>query len=281
MTISVNSLPPLSIPLTDDSGRMAPVWHEFFRQFVASTINGTISGEASSTTVAAGAGLVDVGSSVGEVILNVGTGQGITVNANDVNVDIHNQMSIPAELDDEILVADTTDNNLIKKTTIRSIASLSGAGAGGSPSQIQYNNSGLFEGDSGFTTDGAGTVSISTSLTIAAGTSIVGGAVDIIRFDGLSGAQSPRIQSDGAGGFSFYSGVSGSDTGSLYFKPSGPPWVTWAFNTSSISMANLTGMQFFGQMPVCRALMQNITANTVQTQGNSALTGDYNNIITV
>src|ERR1043165_5731674 len=122
MTLSVNNIPSINLPLTDKQGRISPVWHEFFRSFVAASVDGTISEASNTTNVAAGAGLT--GGGVGSVTLNVGAGSGIAVNADDVSVDIIDQTRVQAALDDEIMIADVSDNNNIRKARVRDITTL-------------------------------------------------------------------------------------------------------------------------------------------------------------
>lgn len=269
------TLPSINIPFTDRQGRMSPIWYEFLRSFVAASIDGTIATDDDNANISAGPGLTDTNS-----IFAVGAGPGIAVNDNDVSVDIVSQTSVQTSLEDEVMIADRSDNYTLRKTTVRSIAELAGATPGGLNSHVQYNANGIFSGHSGFTYDGAGGVYASASLTVG-GTSITEGAVEIIRFDGQTSATAPRLQTDGGGGFILHSGIAGSDTGSVHFRSSGPPWISWTFNTGSISMANNEGVAFSGTLPLRRSLQTNITANTTQAQGDSALTRDYNNVTTV
>lgn len=156
--------------MTDKNGRMHPIWYEFLRSFVATTESVTGASVAvTQDSIVAGAGLVKSTDedAPNDVILNVGAGSGITVNANDVNIDISNQADVQATLGDELLISDVSDNNNIRKTQISDIVDLvEGAVPGGSDTQIQYNDGGTFGGDSGFTTDGAGSVDITGDLDV-------------------------------------------------------------------------------------------------------------------
>lgn len=160
MTINI---PSINVPLTDSRGRISPIWHEFLRSFVATSVDGTISAENVTGTVTAGNGLI--GGGVGDVTIAVGAGSGLAVNANDVSVDIAGQTHVQAVLDDEVMIADISDNNAIRKVTVRDIAVL-GAIPGGINTEIQFNSDGIFEGDSGFTTDGAGSLNIVGDLDV-------------------------------------------------------------------------------------------------------------------
>lgn len=284
MAVSVNTIPSINIPFTDKNGRISPIWHEFLRSFVSASVNGTINDD-DPDTITAGNGLTGGGS--GDVTLNVGQGQGIAVNANDVNVDINSQFKVQASLDDEILLSDVSDNNAIRKTVVRDIIGMATAEPAGSSGQVQYNNAGLFGGDSGLTTDGAGTVVVSTQLTVATSTKITGGATAAVRFDGTTG-NSPRMISDGSGGYSFYAALppGWANNANLFFSSTSPNPITWNFDTNNtITMDNSnstsTGVRFNGKMALGRCMHASVTANTVQAQGNSALTGDYNTVTTV
>ena len=61
--------------------------------------------------------------------------------------------------DDLVLIYDTSNTALRQMTRANFVAGVSGS-PGGSNTQIQYNNAGAFGGDSGFTTDGAGALTV-------------------------------------------------------------------------------------------------------------------------
>ena len=74
--------------------------------------------------------------------------------------------------DDLVLIYDTSNTALRQMTRANFVAGVSGS-PGGSDTQIQYNNAGSFGGDSGFTTDGAGALTITGgSITMAGGSGI-------------------------------------------------------------------------------------------------------------
>ena len=74
--------------------------------------------------------------------------------------------------DDLVLIYDTSNTALRQMTRANFVAGVSG-NPGGSDTQIQYNNSGSFGGDSGFTTDGAGALTVTGgSITMASGSGI-------------------------------------------------------------------------------------------------------------
>lgn len=274
----------MNIPFTDSTGRINPIWHEYLRSFISNTVE--VSGEEGASTVqtiTAGNGLTSTVDGT-ELTLAVGAGSGMTVNANDINIDISSQTQVQAELDDELLISDRSDNNNIRKASVRDVVAL-GANPGGSNTYVQYNDNGVLNGDSGLTYDGAGTLTVSTNETVGS-ISIEGGTVDYIRFDGVTGSSNARIQSDGGGGYTLYSKYSGTNGASAHFSASGPPYLTFAFNTNDyMYMSSLTsggnGCQLAGEMPLRRCFTNNITASTTQTQGNGLLTGDYNNVTTV
>lgn len=120
MAVTVKTIPSMNVPFTDSQGRISPIWHEFLRSFVAATVDGTISGDNSSGVVVAGNGLT----SVGDITLNVGQGNGIAVNANDVAVNINSLASVQASLADEVMISVPSDNNTLRKTSVSSIAAL-------------------------------------------------------------------------------------------------------------------------------------------------------------
>ncbi len=165
MVVSNNTIPSINIPFVDARGRITPIWHEFLRSFVAATVDGTINPDDNGTNIVAGNGLVALEED-DTTTLRVGQGSGLAVNADDVSVNITGQTSAQPTLDDEMLFSDYSDNNAIRKTTLRTMGGLIGAAPGGSTSQVQYNSSGFFGGDTGMTTNGAGSVNIQGDLTV-------------------------------------------------------------------------------------------------------------------
>jgi len=74
--------------------------------------------------------------------------------------------------DDLVLIYDTSNTALRQMTRANFVAGVSGS-PGGSNTQIQYNNAGAFGGDSGFTTDGAGNLTVTTgSIGLTAGSTL-------------------------------------------------------------------------------------------------------------
>lgn len=209
MVNTVKKIPSVGLPLTNEQGVIHPVWYEFLRAFISS-VGDLDSGTGADNTVIAGAGIEGTGA---VSTVNVGEGEGIVVNANDVAVDITGQINAQAALEDEILIADASDLSRIRKTSLRDVAALSVASPGGSNTQIQYNSNGEFGGDSGFTTDGAGSVDIVGDLT-----------VDNINFNGSTVASdsssNPLVFTVPAGGldqFSFTQSGAGSSAFSAEF----------------------------------------------------------------
>lgn len=72
---------------------------------------------------------------------------------------------VTAILDEDDMVSDS-DTALATQQSIKAYVDNNGATPGGSDTQIQYNNAGAFGGDSGFTTDGAGSVTITGDLSV-------------------------------------------------------------------------------------------------------------------
>lgn len=157
MVNTVNRIPSSNLPLTNEQGMIHPIWYEFLRSFISS-VGDTSGGSTADNTVIAGAGISGTGS-VNTV--DVGQGEGIVVNANDVAVDIIHQTNVTAAPEDEILISDASDFSRIRKTSLRSVAQLSpGTVPGGNNLAVQYNNNGEFGGDNSFTTNGSGSVTI-------------------------------------------------------------------------------------------------------------------------
>jgi len=274
----------MNTPLTDRQGRINPIWYEFLRSFISTAVDGTSGSGAGSTITLpeAGSGLIETLDENGDNSYAVGAGSGIAVNANDIAINITDLASAPAALGDEIVFSDLSDNNTIKKTQVRDLVAL-GSNPGGSNSHVQFNNTGLFDGNSSFTYDGSGSATLTGTLQ-ASLVQVAGGAVNYIYFDGTSGTSGPRIQSDGAGGFTLYAKNTGSGTGNLIFGTGGNP-INFNFGSGNqIALGNTTlgdGVYIQGDLPLRRSLTTNISASTTQTQGQRALTTDYNNVTTV
>ncbi len=73
---------------------------------------------------------------------------------------------------DLVLIYDNTAGALRQMTRGNFVAGVSGS-PGGSDTQIQYNNAGSFGGDSGFTTDGAGALSVNAGSITMTGGSVI------------------------------------------------------------------------------------------------------------
>lgn len=263
---------------------MNPIWYEFLRSFISTTVETTGHNPDGVVDIIAGNGLVGGGTVSEDVTLAVGAGLGITVNANDVNVDISSQQLVDITNEDEILFSDVSDNNNLRKTRVRDINALANH-PGGLDTQIQYNDEGVFGGDSGFTTDGNGNAKLQNSLSVNDVVTIKNETVGTIRFDNTTGSSNPRIQSGGAGGYTLYSKVSGSLQGSLSFNTSAP-WMNMTFSGSNGINFNdgafsQSGVQFVGHVPLRRCVLDAVTASTSHSQGNGPLTGDYNFVNTV
>ena len=86
---------------------------------------------------------------------------------------IQSTVALDAIIDDDTMATATATNVPTAESVVAYIAATAG-GAGGSNTQIQYNNAGALDGDSGFTTDGAGAVAL---LTIDIGSTVIVDAV--------------------------------------------------------------------------------------------------------
>lgn len=294
VAVNVNTIPSMNNPFTDKSGRISPVWYEFLRSFVAATVDGTINENDTTSTVTAGAGLT--GGGVGDTTLNVGAGSGIAVNADDVSVDIINQENVQAALDDYVLVSDTDDNNNIKKTKVRNIIELSAPG--GSNTNVQYNDNGIFGANSNFVTDGNGAVDIIGDLDID-NININGNTLSTTNTNGdftldpngtgrvicntqignSAGSATARCLSLSGNSVRIY-GTSSSS----YIDMTGTSGPQLVAGTKSISVGTTnTNIQTDVTLTtgyLSRFTVASITASTTQTQGQGALTGDINEIST-
>lgn len=281
---SVNNIPSINTPLTDSSGRINPTWYEFLRSFLAISVEISPDNPTGTANVVAGNGLTGGGDvSAGDVTLAVGAGLGITVNANDVNVDISSQQQVGITGNDEIMFSDVSDNNNIRKTRVRDINALASNPAGLN-TYVQYNDSEIFGADAGFVYDKAGSATLTGTLQ-ATKIQVDGQAVNYIYFDGTSGTSGPRVQSSGSGGFTIYANQSGSNIGSITFGTSANPIAINVGTGLNINLGNISasgpGCEFQGNLPLRRCINAAITASTTQTQGNGALSRDYNNVSTV
>jgi len=131
---------------------------------VSKAETGTLISSGNVSQVVAGNGLVGGGPVSSDVPLRVGQGSGIAVNADDVNVDINGATYAQGTLEDEIMFSDVSDNNAIRKTRLQDIAGLSSPG--GVNTQVQYNNTDSFGGNSGLTYNGISALGIGGILTI-------------------------------------------------------------------------------------------------------------------
>jgi len=270
MVVSVNTIPSKSIPFTDKEGRISAVWHEFLRAFVAASTDGTIAAAVATTKITAGAGLV--GGGTGDVTLAVEAGAGINVsNANGVSVDITNQESTHASLDDEIMIAVTSASNAIRKTKIRDITSISGL-PGGTDTQLQYNSVGTFAGVPGLFTDTSGNLSVGGHVNMGDNNLNklfwTGGSTSAYHFGAVGGTPYMRGQDSNyqlaasAGSFLMGIGVGNS--------------CTWSASSGFMTLTGL-GLKMANNL-LTRFTVASITASTTQTQGQGVLTGDINEI---
>lgn len=315
MASTISRIPSVSIPFTDSQGRISPIWHEFLRSFISSVVEDEEGEESNlSQNIVAGAGLRKL-TNGSTVTLSVGAGQGITVNADDVNVDVFAQQAISPVLDDEILISDISDNNNIRKTTLRAINSIAGAAnPGGGAGAVQYNNAGTFGGDTGMSTDGSGNVNIVGSLDVdnisvngntiavtntngdmsltANGTGSLN-AMSHIELDsnifiygvGGSPVNGPRIeasassvalsQTASAPQVDFAGGA--GNNGSFLMRLKNAGTVRFASDNSGIFIQEGGG----GEMPLRRTVDAGQVASTTQAQGQSPVTADIVEVSTV
>ena len=79
---------------------------------------------------------------------------------------IQGSTGIDAVIDDDTMATASATNVPTSESVVAYIASEIGSAAGGSNTQIQYNNSGALGGDSGFTTDGSGSLTVTGDLSV-------------------------------------------------------------------------------------------------------------------
>jgi hypothetical protein len=72
---------------------------------------------------------------------------------------------ISSIIDDDTMATAAATNVPTSESVVAYVAATAG-GAGGSNTQIQYNNAGTIDGDSGFTTDGAGSITVTGDLSV-------------------------------------------------------------------------------------------------------------------
>lgn len=160
-------IPSVNVPFVDAKGRITPVWHEFLRTFISASVTVETGETAPGDNIVAAAGLVETeDDDTGDRNFSVGAGNGLAVNANDVSIDISGQSAAAVALDDEVLISDVSDNNSIRKTSVRAIGNIVGSVPGGVNTNVQYNDNGFFGGDPNFFTDGGGSVDIIGDLSV-------------------------------------------------------------------------------------------------------------------
>lgn len=89
----------------------------------------------------------------------------VTIGSGSQTLQLNSSTAIDAVIDDDTMATAAATNVPTAESVVSYIASTAG-GAGGSNTQIQYNNSGTLAGDSGFTTDGAGSITITGDLDV-------------------------------------------------------------------------------------------------------------------
>ena len=304
MALSVNKLPSINVPFVNSNGLLSPIWYEFFRTFIANTVEDIADATAEGvTSLTAGAGLT--GGGAGNVTLTVGQGAGVAVNADDVAVDISGQAYAQAAYDDEVMISDVSESGITKKTTLRSVAALSSPG--GNNTEIQFNDNGVFEGDSGFVTDGAGSIDITGDLDVdninlnanTITTNDANGNL-IINPNGTGETQfNGNLKMADVGGTNAIYWTSGSPTTYSIGGDGGTPYIRGPDNNHRI-LTNNNGFSIFfgasrqmdfrdtepgvrmtGNTSFYRTTNATLTASTTQTQGQGALVKDYNIVTTV
>ncbi len=314
MVNTVNRIPSINLPLTNEQGVIHPIWYEYLRSFIHS-VGDLEDGSGADNTVIAGSGIEGTGA---VSTVNVGQGEGILVGANSIGIDIIHQSNAQASLEDEILIADASDASRIRKTSLRDVAALAGSVPGGDSTHVQYNNAGAFAGNSGFTYDGTSSVGIGSTLTIngtafssasssnkftfnvPAGTSTThytfrqtsgtGSSSMPILFGSAEASTELRIDNnlDGGGSTTSESIIKFARTGTtkwsmgLEGSSGGSKFIMGEAGLNLNIVYNIDPTNFFFNMvtSLTRSTTASITASITQTQGQQALTTDINEIST-
>lgn len=270
MATTVNNIPSINLPLTNEQGIIHPIWYEFFRSVIAN-LGTTSGGSTADNTVIAGSGIEGTGA---VSTVNVGEGAGISVSANAIAVDILHQVNVQAAPEDEILIADASSGSAIKKTSLRDVANLSVANPGGTNGLVQYNNNGAFGGDTFFSTNGAGALTF-TGTEIALGNNV--------HFYWPTGSTT-TYGIGGEGGTPYLQGQSSQ----YKLLTTSVGWSITAGSGNSIVISSSTGLATYTGLGIsmvnnyiARYTVASISASTTQTQGQRALTGDINEVSTV
>jgi hypothetical protein len=315
MVNTVNKIPSINLPLTNEQGVIHPIWYEFLRSFISS-VGDTDGGSGSDNTVLSGLGITGDGA---VSTVNVGQGEGVVVDANSVGIDIIHQTNAQAAPEDEILIADASDLSRIRKTSLRDVAALSVANPGGLTTHVQYNSAGVFAGDEKLTYDGAGTLSINSTLTIngvnISSTTNASTNPFVFSVPAGSAANHFTFTQSGAGSSDMPLAVTSTKASAsveilnnsqnggstlaqsvLYFSSiNAVKWSmgltgsssgsTFTFGTTGLNTGNVytidaTNRFFTMNSALVRKTVTGITASTTQTQGQGALTGEINQIST-
>lgn len=316
MGSSVNKIPSRSLPFVDKDGRINQTWYEYLRKFIADSAETTGSFPAVTTAnIIAGAGLTSTVAG-SNVTLNVGAGNALAVNGNDVALDINSLAQAQGTLDDEIVISQPANNNSVKKTRLRDVAGLSSPG--GTANQVQYNDAGSFGGNSGFTYNGSNSITMGAltvtdatfstptnatkfTFNVPAGTSTnhytfrqttSSGSSDMPALFGSSLASTDLIIDS-----NIDSGASTTAESRIRFNNKGvTKWVmglegssggskfvfsVTALNTGIVYNIDPTNSFFNMVTSLTRSTAAGLTASTTQTQGQGALTKDINEVSTV
>lgn len=318
MGSSVNKIPSRSLPFVDKDGRINQTWYEYLRKFIADSAETTGSFPAVTTAnIIAGAGLTSTVAG-SNVTLNVGAGNALAVNGNDVALDINSLAQAQGTLDDEIVISQPANNNSVKKTRLRDVAGLSSPG--GTANQVQYNDAGVFGGNSGFTYDGSSTLTLGSILTVNGSTFSTATNASKFIFQVPAGTSSTHFtfqqqSNTGSSGMPVdfkcygastelnivnnYGGTASTTTEStLKFSSGATPTTYWtlgltsasagrtftlgttATNAGNVFTVDGTNSYFTINTSLIRKSVTGITASTTQTQGQGALTGEVNEIST-
>lgn len=104
-----------------------------------------------------------------------------------INVDINGQTSVTAATSDEVMIADASDTNNIKKVTAQSIADLSSAGVSG-PASSKDNAIARFDGTDGGSVQGSNWILDDSDNLTAAGPLVDANGNELVTFTNVASA---------------------------------------------------------------------------------------------
>ena len=165
--------------------------------------------------------------------------------------------SVTVATDDKVVIADTSDSDNPKHVTAQSIANLSSASPGGSPSQIQYNNSGSFAGSANFTFDGTSTVTLTDTDAGSEGAPIIelyrnsaspadADYIGLIKFQAENDNDQKVVYAKISGKIDDASDTTEDGIIEIMLKKAGANNIAMRFNSTTMKLLNGTGIEVNG-----------------------------------